>query len=123
LISLPWKSIRVDKDWTSQGYKYHGAAWYRIDFELPQTIQCQAHDNETKLALLFGAIDGTADVFLDGHWIGEQKRDVAMMWDKTFAIQFPADFDARKPHKLTVRVQKDNFAAGLWKPVSVVLIE
>jgi beta-lactamase superfamily II metal-dependent hydrolase len=120
-IDAAWKPIRVDKDWTSQCYKYHGVGWYMIGFEIPQAIQSKARVGGTKLSLFFGAIDGTADVFLDGRWIGEQKRDVGMMWDKAFAIPLPADFDVTIPHRLTVRVQKDNFAAGIWKAVSIVI--
>lgn len=116
-----WKAIRIDKDWTAQGYKYHGAAWYSITFEIPRVTEPQIREDRNKLALYFGAIDGTADVFLDDRWIGEQKRDVGMMWDKAVAIPLPADFDVAIPHRLTVRVQKDNFAAGIWKPVSVVV--
>jgi hypothetical protein len=114
-----WKFISVDKDWTSQGYKYHGAAWYSIRFEIPQTNEFKARSAKDQLSLYFGAIDGTVDIFLDGRWIGEQKRDVGMMWDKAFSIPLPVDFNVAIPHQLVVRVQKDNFAAGLWKPACI----
>ena len=110
-----WVPISTTKDWISQGHNYHGVAWYRTPFALPADLK-----TDQKLALSFGAVDGYADVFLDGVKIGEQKKPPDQMWDVRFSIPLPVDLAPGTRHQLVVRVQKDSFAAGIWKLVSVV---
>ena len=119
---VPWVSIAVDRDWTSQGHRYHGVAWYAITFQMgvEEANQKEFAENREKLAFYFGAVDGLADIYLDGVKIGEQKRDIGYMWNKSFVIPLPAKFDATVEHKLVVRVSKKAHAAGIWKPVSII---
>ena len=119
-----WSEIRTDSAWTKQGHAYHGAAWYRIDFSSPAESHKPLRKalGEGKAALLFGAVNGTVDVFLDGEKIGEQKRPAGQMWKKPFVIDLPADLDPATKHRLVVRVEKKSHAAGIWKPVSVVIV-
>jgi hypothetical protein len=116
-IDASWAKIRITQDWTSQdpGRGYHGVAWYHVRFDLPATAP-----KGDPLVLHFGAVDGVADIFLDGVKIGEQKEEVGVMWDKPFTILLPAEMDPAQAHRLVVRVQKDNFAAGIWKPVRIM---
>ena len=118
-----WKPILTNEDWTSQGHDYHGVAWYTVMFQLgvEEAEQKEFQQDDNKLALQFDAVDGTADIFLDGRQIGAQKKPAAEMWDKPFLIDLPADFDATMRHRLTVRVEKDSAAAGIWKPVWIVV--
>ena len=37
-------------------------------------------------------------------------------------IALPTDVDIARPHELVVRVEKENFAAGIWKPVWIGLM-
>ena len=113
-VDSSWGQIRTNESWTSQGHSYHGVAWYHVGFSLPPGIE-----KGTPLALYFVAVDGYVDVFLDGVKIGEQKVDVGVMWDKPFSVPLPADFDPTGAHNLMVRVRKDTFAAGIWKPVMI----
>jgi hypothetical protein len=53
--------------------------------------------------------------------IGEQKSPAALMWDKSFTIPLPEDFDPSITNNLSIRVEKDAYAAGIWKPVSIVV--
>ena len=105
--------------WTSQdpGRGYHGVAWYHVRFALPASIKKGAG-----LILYFGAVDGDADIFLDGVKIGEQKVAAGVMRDKPFAIRLPANLDPAGTHRLMVRVKKDTFAAGIWKPVRIMTV-
>ena len=116
-VGTSWRKIEVERDWTSQdaGRGYHGTAWYHIRFELPAGVEKQSG-----LALHFGAVDGYADIFLDGTRIGEQKRAPGVMWDKPFKVPLPADVDPAEPHDLMVRVRKESFAAGIWQAVRIV---
>ena len=120
-----WLPISIDKDWTSQGHEYHGAAWYAVSFQMSveESKQKEFFENTEKLALLFGAIDGLADIYLDGQKIGEQKKDVGYMWNKSFTIDLPANFNSTTAHTIVIRVSKDIAAAGIWKPVMVVSLK
>jgi hypothetical protein len=111
-----WEKIRTDKAWTEQGYDYHGAAWYRARFKLPEKAR-----GTSDLAVYFGAVDGYADVYLDGIKIGEQKHEADIMWDKPFSVEIPSGLNVSNAHHLVVRVQKDRSAAGIWRPVKIVL--
>lgn len=116
-----WEPILTDKDWTTQGYNYHGAAWYSLSFKVPGNIQLQMTPHKGGMHLYFGAIDGTADIYLNGAKIGEQKSPASLMWDKSFTIPIPENFDPTVTNNLCIRVEKDAYAAGIWKPVSIVV--
>jgi hypothetical protein len=118
-----WSSIRTDKAWTEQGHDHRGAAWYRVDFSVPSesrpTLRKALKTGRAKLH--FGAVDGTADLFLNGRQIGKQKVSPVVMWDKAFVIPLPSNLDVSARHHLVVRVVKKlHGGAGIWKPVSIV---
>jgi len=116
-IDDSWLDISTSQAWTSQdpGRGYHGVAWYLVRFALPASVKKGAG-----LMLYFGAVDGVADIFLDGVKIGEQHVVEGVMWDKPFTIRLPANLDPAGAHRLAVRVKKDTFAAGIWKPVRIM---
>jgi hypothetical protein len=117
-----WTNISTSQDWTSQapGRGYHGAAWYHVSFDFPVEIK---KDPGSRLYLYFGAVDGLADIYLDGVKIGEQKKDVGVMWDKPFSIPLPLNVDLKNTHHLMVRVTKDHSAAGIWKKVKIMAMD
>jgi hypothetical protein len=108
-----WAAIRTDNFWTKQGYDYHGVAWYAVDFDYPQGSPGEP------LQFYFGAIDGRCDIYLDGERIAEQKEPPHMMWDKPFFRPIDGRL-APGSHRLVIRVEKKTFAAGVWKPISIV---
>ena len=110
---VDWADIRTDDFWTKQGYDYYGAAWYAVSVDYPETAPTE------NLSLYFGAVDGYADIYLDGEKIAEQKEPPMMMWDKPFFRALPAQLSPGR-HLMTLRVEKENYAAGIWKPVSIV---
>ena len=55
--------------------------------------------------------------------LAEQMLDPAIMWDKPFAIDLPPGFDPAVEHELVLRVSKDRFAAGIWKPVVIGVVQ
>ena len=58
-----WRDIGVDDYWTEQGIAYHGVAWYTTAVTIPSH---EAH----RLWLLFGMIDGEAEIWVDGVSVG-----------------------------------------------------
>jgi len=105
-----WDTIRVDDFWTKQGYDYHGVAWYAVEFEYPEGGPTE------DLTLEFGAVDGYADIYIDGDKVAEQKVSPSQMWNKPFSRKIEAPLRPGK-HVMVVRVEKEKYAAGIWKPV------
>ena len=108
-----WRTMRIDDHWTDQGEALRGAGWYGIEFEIPQAFAAGP------LALWFSAIDGTADIFLDGEKICEQKLPPTAMWQHGFYCPLDSDVAPGK-HTLVIRVFKPNFKAGIWKDISIM---
>ena len=127
--SMPdgWAPIRTDNFWTHQEpyVNYRGVGWYRVKFTVPEASRdaMKTAMADGNLAMLFGAVDGIAEIFLDGEKIAEQKIPAGVMWDKPFAIDLPGTIDPNIEHELVIWVRKDAFAAGLWKPVVIGVVE
>ena len=102
------RSMRIDRTWTEQGER-PCLAWYGTRFQMPET-------GGVPLLIMFGAIDGRCDVFLDGRRIGGQKGAPEIMWDKPFYIPLKEGL-APGRHAMAIRVDKDCCAAGIHKPI------
>ncbi len=61
-----WSSIHVPSNWYLEGYDIAGIAWYRRRFSLTEE-DIQANK---LITLKFDAVDYTADVWLNGHYLG-----------------------------------------------------
>ena len=44
---------------------------------------------------------------------------MSLMWDKPFALDVTALIRPGATQRMTVKVSKDRFAAGIWKPVEL----
>jgi len=130
-----WVPIETNQFWTHQpqGKGYYGAAWYSVEFTLPDKVKASLQKSDDAKAsitaagatasLHFGAVDGLVDIFMDGKKIGEQKKAPGLMWKRPFAIRlYKESFADQEKHRLTLRVEKHNFAAGIWKPVKIAII-
>ncbi len=113
--SRQWGTIRVDAPWTKQGHEYHGAAWYRLRFAVPADLR-----KGTRLQLLFGAIDGYAQVYVDGEKVAEEKVSPWVMRDRPLVAPIPEAAQPGQTCEVVVRVVKDSGNAGLWKAVCLV---
>ena len=104
-----WQDIRVDRYWTDQEIDYHGVAWYATTFTVP-------NDTNGQLWLLFGMIDGNAELWIDGQSVGSLPGDP---WDLPKAFRITNRIRPGQPSQLVVRVQKELYAAGLNDGVSI----
>jgi hypothetical protein len=71
----PRRSIRVPGPWQAQFEDlrgYAGVAWYRREFEIPQSDDFRAKSDITYI-LHFGAVDYFATVWLNGQLVGEHE--------------------------------------------------
>ena len=110
-----WETIRVDSAWTKQGHDYHGVTWYHLRFDVPGDLRLG-----TRLQLLFGAIDGYAQVYVDGARIAEEKVSPRVMSHRPFFAPIPEAVRPGQSCEVAVRVAKDSGDAGLWNPVCLV---
>ena len=109
-----WETIRVDAPWTEQGYDHHGAAWYRTTFDVPETV-----DPRAQSWLLFHAVDGDFEVWLNGRRIATRKEPLRSAWDQPRAVPAKGRLQPGQTNKVVVRVEKHSRAAGIWKPVEL----
>ena len=107
-----WAPIRIDQPWTEQGYAYRGAAWYALKFDYSEAAPAAS------VRLHFGAVDGYADIFLDGVKVAEQKTPPARQWDQPFSCTIEGPLTPG-PHTLMMRVEKNRGTAGIWRPVRI----
>lgn len=122
-----WAEIRTSGSWTDQpaGRGYHGVAWYALEFRLgaeARTRLARELAGKRVAALRFGAVDGEAEVFLDGVLLARQNRPAGEMWDLPFDVPLPDGFDAAQAHRLAVRVRKESAGAGIWRPVRLLAL-
>ena len=106
--------MRIDKYWTQQG-EPGGIGWYAKSFEMPET-------GSAPLVILFGAVDGYCDVFIDGKKIGEQKVPPGVAWRAPFHIPLDGGLSAGM-HKMVIRVEKKcerQSNAGIHLPIWIV---
>jgi len=105
----------VDSPWTEQEYDYHGVAWYHLSLAVPDDLRA-----EMRLQLLFGAIDGYAQAFVDGEKVAEERVSPRVMSHRPFFAPLPESIGPGQCCEVAVRVVKDSGGAGLWKPVCLV---
>lgn len=105
------RMIRIDKRLTMQGESL-GVGWYATSFEMPDT-------NNAPLLILFGAVDGYCDVFIDGKKVGEHKKPPEIMRNCPFHLPLDKGLSPGR-HTMVIRVAKDSANAGIYRPVWIV---
>lgn len=110
----PWQAIEIGRFWDEQYDPYHGRAWYRLEWQAPSFKQ----PAETQLALLFGAADETARVWVDGELVGEHDEGPGG-WNKPFVVDVTGKIQAGKKHTLAVMVGNSQAVGGLWKRIKL----
>ncbi len=111
-----WLPIRIESAWEEQGQTYDGVAWYRGSFDLPAKPACLGAE------LAFGGVDEIAWVWLNGTYVGQHDLGTEG-WDKPFALDVSAELKWGQRNQITVRVYDSAYAGGIWKPVSVQVLQ
>ncbi len=110
-----WKTIGVG-NWEEQGFPgYDGFAWYRIAFDAPEKVDCNA------VELSFGGVDEEAWVWLNGVYVGQHAVGTGG-WDKPFALDVTDEIRWGGRNVLVVRVYDARQAGGIWKPVKLDIL-
>lgn len=64
-----WATIQANNIYENQGYDYNGYSWYRVRFELLETIRSQSFLKDS-LRLFIGRVDDIDATYLNGEKIG-----------------------------------------------------
>lgn len=111
-----WLPIKIESAWEEQGQAYDGYAWYRGSFDLPEKPDCLA------VEIAFGAVDEVAWVWVNGQYVGQ--HDIgAEGWDDAFTLDVTKELLWGQRNQITVRVHDSAYAGGIWKPVSIQVLQ
>lgn len=111
-----WNNIKLTY-WNTQGFPdYHGVAWYRVEFDMPAQISCDA------VEINFAGVDESAWVWLNGIYLGA--HDIGPGgWNVPFQLDASKEILWKKKNVLVVRVLDTQESGGIWKTVKVDLLK
>ena len=111
-----WRDLKIGMFWDEQGVVCIGNAWYRIEWDAP------AFDaGGRKIALWFGAVDETAEVWVNGVRVGKHDIGADAGWDKRFEMDVTGAFKPGQRNTIAVKVGNEALAGGIWKSVKVAV--
>lgn len=110
-----WEKQEANAKWKAEhGSNYRGVAWYFNKFkpENPQSLN--------NLELAFGAIDGTATIYLNGKQIHHRPYPYQGnhdSWKEPFEVKIPDDRLTFGYNLLTIRIEKQAGLSGIFRMV------
>ena len=115
-VDAPWEAQSAGKAWraVNENKDYDGLAWYRVRFKVDEKWRGQ------KLALLFGAVDESATVYLNGQKVGARPFVNPNDWQVPFTMDVGDALRFDGENELMVLVEDTAGAGGVWKPVWLV---
>ena len=120
-----WDKVRVDTGWENQKdlhsglqkllAKYDGVGYYALALRIPKDWKGK------KISLLFGAVDESAWVYVNGKLCGTHIYKNPDDWQTPFAVSVDQAVDwSKKEQTLVVRVEDNGGQGGIWRPVMLV---
>lgn len=104
-----WERNTVGRNWKEKhGKDYDGVAWYRTYFTPPEL------PGGRRITLLFGAVDESCKVWLNGKLVGEHPYVKPDDWKTPFEFDV-TDFLVEGRNHITVRVVDNGGMGGIWK--------
>ncbi len=112
-----WKPIEIGKIWETDDFKYDGIGWYRRTIKAPEK---PAKFNAVELH--FEAVDECAWVWVNGIYIG--RHDIGPVgWTTPFNLDVTKEIKWGEENQITVRVLDTAGAGGIYKPVTLQILE
>ena len=108
-----WKEIEIAEWWEPQSYRYDGEAWYRRWVEIPASAAGHKH------LLVFGAVDESAWVYVNGRAAGKHDQG-PVGWNERFEIDVTDLLKPGERNLIAVRVLDREMYGGIWKSVKLV---
>ncbi len=112
-----WTDIAIAKAWEPQGISHDGFAWYRRVFKAPAKPQ-----RFNAAELHFEGVDECAWVWLNGVYLGEHDLGPDG-WNVPFSLDATQHLKWGEDNQLTVRVHDSTMAGGIWKPITLEILE
>ena len=128
-----WKKnrqmLRIDAPWEKQRYlkdakfkkmleSYDGIGYYS------QTLPIPAEWKGKEIYLIFGAVDESAWVYVNGKFAGKHIFTAANDWQTPFAIPITDTIDWKQEKQtVVVRVEDKSGLGGIWKSVMLAVRE
>ena len=113
-----WGKIDAGKSWQNQGFAdYRGSAWYRKNFKRPVI------EDGGRIILYFEAVDGNAEIFLNGKSICSRHVDLNSESRKApIYIDITDAISSVQINQLAVAVENTGNAGGLIRPVYILAV-
>ena len=112
-----WKPIEIERIWETDDFKYDGIAWYRRTFKAPEK---PAKFNAAELH--FASVDECAWVWVNGIYVGEHNLGT-VGWTTPFNLDVTKEIKWGEENQITVRVLDTAGAGGIYKPVTLQILE
>lgn len=110
-----WDTIAIEEFWGEKGPD-PGVGWYRRTIALPD------REPPTRAQLDFQAVDESTWVWVNGEFAGS--HDIGPTgWSVPFRIDVTGMLNWGGENQITVRVLNSAMAGGIYKPVSIILLE
>ena len=119
-IDAPWEKQRYLKDekFKKMLESYDGIGYYS------QTLPIPAEWKGKEIYLIFGAVDESAWVYVNGKFAGKHIFASANDWQTPFAIPITDNIDWKKDRQtVVVRVEDKAGQGGIWRPVMLAARE
>jgi len=115
-----WRLISIGKFWEEQGETFDGIGWYRLKFVAPKTGEITGPNGTVnKIFLVFGAVDESAWVWLNGRYVGS--HDVGPIgWTMPFKIDVTETLKPGAENLLVVKALDTSGAGGIWKSIKLM---
>lgn len=111
-----WHDIAIESSWEQQGHNYDGVAWYRRSLDLPARAAAE------RVVMSFEAVDESAWLWVNGKYVGSHDAGPSG-WDKPFQLDITDAIKWGERNQITVRVLDSAMAGGIWRPVSIQVLE
>ena len=93
---------------------YDGIGWYALRLAGPKAWKGK------KICLLFGAVDESAWVYLNGKYCGERVFKDPDDWKRSFAIRIDQNINWNSRWQtIVVKVRDTNGQGGIYRPVTL----
>jgi len=117
-----WKTLNATDWWQNQGFpSYRGAAWYRKKFTASKLSQNQQY------ILYFGAIDGSAEIYLNGQKVGEHQVGAKAQnfagWDQPVIVDITPYLQSGENVIVVKVTSKEVGSSGIYKGAALFVAE
>ena len=104
------RTLSINDVWENQGFDYNGVAWYRTRFTPPKREPDKRH------YLWFGAIDGSAWLYVNGTKVGERDSSkVSNAWYMPYAVDVTDHLRPGADNLIVIKVHDKAGLGGIYR--------